>query len=372
MTSFKFLVTADLHLSNQLPHARPQADGLTDRFNDQLEAVEWMVDLARTHRVDAVVIVGDLYDRRTVDALTLRHSVAALKRFSPTSVLIVPGNHEAYAEGSNHYLPEFFEEAGHDHISFFGFDYVVEPVPWLAFHSVPYASTKRVTEMLGDLRERLVEEPCRIHILFAHIAIQGALVGSWKSDTGIDPSVLEQGFDRVFLGHYHSPQAISEVTEVIGAPWQLNFGESENKSRVLLVEAFSEGKKKLKVESIAVDAPRFHIFPSERVEKVIDAPGIQPGDYVRIDIESTHAEYPEKRALLEPYVTTLEGRGCKIKVLHKQVYHHEDRMGMEERSSMSMEELVSAYPDIAVAGGLSSERLKRMGTDILRIAKEGK
>jgi exonuclease SbcD len=370
--SFKLLVTADLHLSNQLPHARVQADGLTDRLNDQLEAMEWMVDLARTHRVDAVVIAGDLYDRRTVDALTLRHSLAALKRFAPMGVLIVPGNHEAHAEGSDRYLPEFFTEAGHDHISFFGFEDVVEPVPWLALHSLPYASQARSAQMLEAIQARVAEDPKRRHFLFAHVAVRGAKVGAWSSDAGLEPAVLEQGFEKVFLGHYHAAQSVSAKCECIGAPWQLTFGEEDNRGRVLLVEAFEDSRRSTKVEALSIDAPRFHSVNSGGVEAAIEAPGIQPGDFVRIVIEATSAEFPAKRAEIEPYRTTLEERGCRVKVLHKPIYHHEDRTGAEEKGILSLEELVSSYPDLAVAGETSRDRLREIGLDILRRAREGR
>lgn len=369
--SFKLLVTADLHLSNQLPHARLQADGLTDRFNDQLEAMEWMVDLARTHRVDAVVIAGDLYDRRTIDALTLRHSLIALKRFDPIGVLIVPGNHETHAEGSERYLPEFFTEAGHDHISFFGFEDVVEPVPWLALHSLPYASSHRSAQMLEAIQARVAEDPKRRHFLFAHVAVHGAKVGTWASDVGLDPAVMEQGFERVFLGHYHAPQTVSAKCECIGAPWQLTFGEEENKGRVLLLEVFEDPRRKSSLEPLAIDAPRFHTVREDLAQPTVDGPGVRPGDYVRFVVEATSAEFPARKAALGFYCTLLEDRGCRVKILHKPIYHHEDRTGEEAKGkASSMEELVASYPDLAVTGELPKERLREIGQDFLRRAKE--
>lgn len=372
--SFKMLVTADLHLSNTLPHARTQADGLTDRFSAQLQAMEQMVDLARKHRVDAVVIAGDLYDRRTVDALTLRHSLGALVRFAPVGVLVVPGNHEAHSDGSERYLPEYFEETGHEHISFFSSEDVVEPLPWLCLHALPYTGTSRVEENLQAIRDQIAsEDPGRQkrHLLFAHVAVQGARVGAWASDVGVAPSLLEQGFDWVFLGHYHVPQALTARCECIGSPWQLNFGESEVPGEVLVVEVF-EGKRPMKVERVRIEAPRFHTFkamPPEELpmgwEKAFDS-----GDYVRVELEVTHAELAERKAALEPMRSVLEEAGVHFRIIHRPVYHHEDRLGRESGEAvLSLEELVSGYPDLAVSG-IPTGELREMGLEFLRRARE--
>jgi DNA repair exonuclease SbcCD nuclease subunit len=374
MKIFKLLVTADLHLSNSLPHARVRGEGVTDRFATQMDGVKQMVKIAKDRDVDAILIVGDLYDKRTIDALTLRGSIEALVGFFPVGVLIVPGNHEANSDGSQRYLPEFFEEAGHDHISLFSSEDVVSPTDWLSFHSLPYASQDLLEENLASIRSRIKKEDPRgtkQHHLFAHVPVQGAKVGSWSSDLGLAPSVLEPGFTRVFLGHYHVPQELTSKTICVGSPWQLNFGESEVPGEVLLVTFRQDGAPTID-QRIPILAPHFHTIKGTEVIYALEAGDLyQSGDYLRIEIESTHADFPEKRAKVEPYREELERGGSHVKVIHNPIYHHEDRMGRDPEEVLSLEEMVSSYPGLVTPEEeLAREELRKVGLDILRQAQE--
>jgi len=377
MEIFKMLVTADWHLSNSLPHARFLKDGsgMTDRFDSQIVASRHIAGLAKKHKVDVVVIVGDLYDKRTVDALTLRHSISALVEFAPVSVLVVPGNHEAHSEGGEHYLPEYFKEIGHEHISFFGFEDVVEPRKWVALHSLPYASPTRALENLAALQAQIAEEDPmgkKRHILFAHVPIQGASVGSWKSDVGLEPAFMEQRFDRVFLGHYHVPQVLTPSCECVGSPWQLNFGEEGIPGEVLIVTLREDGEATLG-QRIPIFAPQFHTvrgFDEAKVEEVVDR--FRPGDFVRVVAEVTHAEFVELKASCLPFREALEEQGTHFKLVHSPVYHHEDRLGREPESVLSLEEMVSNYPNLATPGELPVDQLSAMGLEFLRQAGEAR
>jgi DNA repair protein SbcD/Mre11 len=85
----KFLHVSDVHLGYQQYN-------LKERFNDFGRAFEHIVGRAIAERVDFVLLAGDLFNRRSVDALTLLQAVVSLGRLKEARipVLAVEGNHE--------------------------------------------------------------------------------------------------------------------------------------------------------------------------------------------------------------------------------------------------------------------------------------
>jgi exonuclease SbcD len=85
----KFLHVSDVHLGYQQYN-------LKERFNDFGRAFEHIVERAIAERVDFVLLAGDLFNRRSVDALTLLQAVVSLGRLKDAHipVLAVEGNHE--------------------------------------------------------------------------------------------------------------------------------------------------------------------------------------------------------------------------------------------------------------------------------------
>ena len=84
-----FIHCADLHLG------RTQY-GLEERFEDFGRAFAGIVDYALQNGVDFVLICGDLFDRRNINARTLIQATAQLKRLKNAGipVIAVEGNHD--------------------------------------------------------------------------------------------------------------------------------------------------------------------------------------------------------------------------------------------------------------------------------------
>ena len=90
----KFLHMADCHLGFRQYNLR-------DRFNDFGRVFFAVIDTAIAERVDFVLLAGDLFHKRAIDALTLNQAVAGLERLQSAGIpcLAVEGNHEhAYVD----------------------------------------------------------------------------------------------------------------------------------------------------------------------------------------------------------------------------------------------------------------------------------
>lgn len=91
-----FIHIADIHLGN-LQY------GLNERFNDFSRAFWDIMQQAVDRRVDFVVIAGDLFHKRAIDARTLLHAIEGLRRLKERHipVIAIEGNHDRsyYREG---------------------------------------------------------------------------------------------------------------------------------------------------------------------------------------------------------------------------------------------------------------------------------
>ena len=83
-STLRILHTSDLHIG--------------DSYSRD-DAVVALVDLALTHDVHLMVIVGDFFDNNRVETDTAQEIVNELKRL-PVPVVVLPGNHDPLLVGT--------------------------------------------------------------------------------------------------------------------------------------------------------------------------------------------------------------------------------------------------------------------------------
>jgi DNA repair protein SbcD/Mre11 len=93
-----FIHIADTHLGYE-------QYGVRERFNDFTRAFWDVVDDAIARHVDFLIIAGDLFNKRAIDALTLIHAIDGLKRLKEKNipVIAIEGNHDRsyYRDGTS-------------------------------------------------------------------------------------------------------------------------------------------------------------------------------------------------------------------------------------------------------------------------------
>ncbi len=84
-----FIHIADVHLGYE-------QYGVRERFNDFSRAFWDIIDDALYRHVDFMVIAGDLFNKRAIDALTLIHAIEGLKKLKERGVpvIAIEGNHD--------------------------------------------------------------------------------------------------------------------------------------------------------------------------------------------------------------------------------------------------------------------------------------
>ncbi len=216
---FSFLHFADCHLGYR-------QYGHKERFNDFARAFLDVIQRAMDAQVDFVVLAGDLFQKRAIDALTLNQAVHGLRLLREAGIpcLAVEGNHElAYYHDTIGWM-EFLAQQdllillhadlrqdGEGRLSAYAnkrgayFD----PLPGVRVYGLRYmgASTAKALELYA---ERLAQDPpqqqgIQYTIFVAHAGMEGVLPGHMGGLSHRQLAPLRPFVDYLALGHIHKP-----------------------------------------------------------------------------------------------------------------------------------------------------------------------
>lgn len=359
----KALVSADWHLSNSLPHAKRSADTLvSDRLRDVQSVLDWVFKAAADRDIPLIVL-GDIFDRRKPDAVTLK---AAAKMFRGASQLglkiyILPGNHDAHDSKGLHYVVETFSAVGLDNIRVMEAG-VIEELGDGSLFPVPYMSRSAAIELIREYKKQEIKGG----VLLLHDTIVGShLSGSYYADEGIPKDELE-GFAYVLAGHIHGFQKLTPVKGVyIGSPYQLNFGEAGYEPSVGMI-SMSGGK--VAFHRIRVPPELCRWFHEVHYDQ--DGNMTQIGElgsiYFRMIYKGSDEALDVQRSTIELLYREAEGRARSAFFIHRDVpdsAHRRLDIDLMTDGLPSLEKLVGEY--VRLHKGKESKRYVQAGLDML-------
>jgi DNA repair exonuclease SbcCD nuclease subunit len=232
-----FVHTADNHLGYE-------QYGIKERFNDFARAFLTVVDDAIARRADLFVVAGDLFNKRSIDALTLIQAQGALQRLKEAGIpaIAVEGNHDRsyYRDGVSWLqflcwqglliLLNPLVEDGVPKLS--AWDgaamrgaYVDVCDGRLRVYGLPWygASTARIMEGFArELTAGRTEEAAagvEYRVLAMHTGIEGIVPHLHGLPTRAQFEPLRGLVDYVALGHVHKPYEMDD--------WLYNPGSTE-------------------------------------------------------------------------------------------------------------------------------------------------
>jgi exonuclease SbcD len=257
----RLLHTADWHLGRSF-HGVSLLDA-------QAVYVDWLVDVARDARADAILVSGDVYDRALppVDAVRLADDAfARLVELAP--VVVISGNHDSAARlafGSG-----LFERAGL-HLRtdparigepvLIG-DAAIYPIPYLepdvARRELEVAERGHgpvLAAAMACVRDDVALRAGLRTVVMAHAFVAGAQASQSERDLSVGgahsvPPSTFAGVDYVALGHIHQPQAAGSNGRYAGSPLAFSFSEVRHVKSVAVVEVGGE------VELLPCPVPR--------------------------------------------------------------------------------------------------------------------
>lgn len=173
---------------------------------------------------------------------------------------------------------------------------------------IPYISS---TEETADWAEKLCKEA---DMLFLHHGLEGAVTGlGYVFPEGVEGKALEE-YEWVFCGHYHKFQRVFANAYYLGSPYQLDFGEREDKEKGVWLLDSEKGLVRFEVPG----SPRFLQFEGDvsfdvasieedlkkAVVKIILK--VTRGERASLDIPAMRRELADRGAISTVVETQLE------------------------------------------------------------------
>ena len=233
----RFLHTADWQIGRL--YSQFPAEDAVPLAEARLTAVETIARLAVQHRVDAVIVAGDVFDAQTVADRTIRKLFNAIQGFSGPWVMI-PGNHDAaLTESVWTRATRLGSMPANLHLALQG---RVLDFSTLGFSALTAPLTQRHT--YNDLTEWFDEAPTapgHVRIGVAHGSVQGVLAEDIDSANPIGAQRAERAkLDYLALGDWHGCKQIDDRTWYSGTPEPDRFKGNEP-GYALLVEIDGSG-----------------------------------------------------------------------------------------------------------------------------------
>ncbi|WP_295886485.1 exonuclease SbcCD subunit D [uncultured Thiohalocapsa sp.] len=316
---FRLLHTADWHLGRIFFNV--------SLLEDQAQALEQLVHMARETRADALVIAGDVYDRAVPPADAVRlldETLARLALDLKLAVIAIAGNHDSAERlGFGAALMERGRcwvrgplGAGLAPIE------VAGRTGSARFHPLPYAEPAEVREhlrepdlpshdaALGALVRRLGTLPDDVpNIAVGHCFVTGGAVS--ESERPLSVGGAEQvaaahfaPFDYTALGHLHRPQQVGERVAYSGSLLKYSFSEAGHAKSVSLVELADDG---VRVERLPLTPRRDLRIVEGQLADLLrgPAPGESADDYLLVRLADTGALLDPMGRLREVYPNAL-------------------------------------------------------------------
>ncbi len=259
----KVLHTGDWHLGKRLYG--------TERMDEAEAALAEIADIAEREAVDAVVVAGDLLDRRVVDPAAFGACLRALGRLAAIApVLAVAGNHDdpdlwthlaPHLAGSRIHVAGRVRPADEAVVSI---DTASGPLhaallPWPEPARMALGAGARVQDARGRYADRVAGvlaaygDALRARrrasggaaLLVGHLMVERALAGGGERELtmgityAVSPSALPADLDYIALGHVHRPQTIPGLGapgRYAGSPMALDFSEEGHAACVVIAE----------------------------------------------------------------------------------------------------------------------------------------
>ncbi len=254
----RFLHTSDWHLGRSLHRADLRAA--------QAAFLDHLVDTARSERVDAVLVAGDVYDRAIppVDAVALYEDALARLRAAGPRVILISGNHDSARRlGVNAALvdqagvhlrtrpqsladPVVLADADGP-VAVYGLPYL-EPALYVAgTEAGPRPGHEAALRAaLGRVRADAAAREIARTVVLAHAWVAGGVPSASERDIALGglghvPASLFDQFSYVALGHLHGRQTLAGHLRYSGSPLPYSFSEKDHQKGSWLVDLDADG-----------------------------------------------------------------------------------------------------------------------------------
>ncbi|MBP3872767.1 MAG: exonuclease SbcCD subunit D [Lachnospiraceae bacterium] len=369
----KFFHIADLHLGKMLHNVSLVG-------TDQAFWVEQFLQAADRFRPDAVVIAGDIYDRRVpgTDAMKLFDHMLTKLAGRGIYVFVIPGNHDSavrvshvnelleshhiYIAGEpgkelmhvtvpilNHAMPEAALDTSHG-VTFWLMPYLFPRAVadlGLLDEEAPSSYDEAVRAVLSA--QEIDTDTCNVLVAHQNVLAHGMKPEHSESETiiggigEIDYTAFD-AFDYVALGHIHNAQKMGrETVRYSGCPLYYDFSEMNRSKDLTLVTINS--KTDISIEKVEIPLLHRLIQKSGTLEELL-VQGVQLRDkdkyYIQCILTGKHVPPRALEQLREVYGDSLINVKRDTELSGEQLAENASS-GLKGQAALSLEEQFDAF-----------------------------
>jgi len=378
----RLIAIADAHLGCAHYHAVNE-QGLNQREADFAASWHRAVEAALALDPDGVLLLGDLFDIPRPSYRAFREGQRGLRRLATAGVpaAAISGNHDTtrLRESGSPYavLADAFPRLS---FVYRGVYEAVDLLPGVRVHAVPHCADE------GALKEQIAAAAAarssdRLNLMVTHAAITVLSRRYTYGDVNeleIDLSVLDPGFDRILLGHFHNFSHVGPNAWYPGSTDSFSFkdlpqGDEPEVKGVLVLDTTSgrvrhhpvPGARPLR--SYRVDA--FDLDLGEVYDAVagLAEPEETAGAVVRLFVNRAR---PELRRLLDRRVVAETFPGALVVTVHVEAADEEGSAQLAAQPVASLADEWDRYLASVPVEGYDRDRLAALGREHLRRAEE--
>ena len=312
----RLLHTSDWHLGRSF-----HGVGMLDA---QRAFIDQLVGAVSRHRVDVVLIAGDVYDRALpgVDVVHLLDDALVRLTSAGAKVVLTSGNHDSairlgfaarlLERGGVHLgtrlegldrpllLPLGKDSGGREAVL------AVYGIPWLEPRLVAaqlgadathYDVTRAATALIREDIERRAATSVVHSVVLAHTFASGGISSDSERDLSIGgvgavPLDLFHGFSYTALGHLHGRQSLSPEVRYSGSPLAYSFSEAGHRKGAWLLDIDAGGLAG--VEEVLWEAPRPLAVLRGTLPELLEAPEHAWAETAYCQVTLTDAQRPAR------------------------------------------------------------------------------
>lgn len=215
----KYLIYADVHFCQYSSIVRKRGPKYSVRLHNLINSVSWAEKLADEESCDAVIMLGDFFDRSDLNA----EEVTALQDvyFSDKPHYFLTGNHDANVASLDFSTVQIFKSIDATVVSDVERKSINDRVD---LYFIPYLTNDKRLALPNYLVDNGKKK-----VVLSHNDIAGIQYGRFKSTGGFDVNEILDNCTLFINGHLHNGYIINDRIILVGNLTGLNFNEDANK-----------------------------------------------------------------------------------------------------------------------------------------------
>jgi len=261
----KCLILGDLHLGKGVSIGRPAEFGnLNSRIQDQIDLLDWSLNLCSTEGAKHIVLTGDVYQDYRPHPAVISIFMQWLKRCKAkgVEVHVIMGNHDILRSGN--YIVTALDLVDDTHLELATVhktfdrleldDFTIVLVPFRDKRMYEVKTKEEAALALEkELGKACKEDSNKTKVAIGHLALEGSLsIGDEISDQlnelYVSPEMFSW-FDFVWMGHIHHPQVIQNQKPYaahVGSLDRSDFSKTEIEHDKIAIMLDSDHKNKFR------------------------------------------------------------------------------------------------------------------------------